>query len=100
LVYEESERDLVVLYHEFGVVTKDDQKERHLISMVEYGDPNGYSAMAKTVGFPAALGADLVLNGGASKGVITPTTADVYKPLLTALKQEGFKFQHIREVIP
>lgn len=33
------------------------------ISLVVYGDANGYSAMAKTVGYPAAIAARMVLDG-------------------------------------
>lgn len=33
-----------------------------------YGDPNGYSAMAKTVGLPAAMGTELLLSGTKEKG--------------------------------
>lgn len=31
--------------------------------MVAYGDPNGYSAMAKTVGYTAAIAAKMILQG-------------------------------------
>lgn len=35
--------------------------EQHEISLVVYGDPKGYSAMAKTVGYPCAIGARMIL---------------------------------------
>lgn len=31
--------------------------------MVAYGDPNGYSAMAKTVGYTGAIAAKMILQG-------------------------------------
>lgn len=37
--------------------------ENKHMSMVVYGDPNGFSAMAKTVGYPAAIAARLILDG-------------------------------------
>lgn len=90
LSYEPSERDMVCLYHDFEVLTKHGKKKRHLISMVQYGDPKGYSAMAKTVGIPAAIGTDLILNGKIDiKGVIVPTMKQVYAPILKQLEQEG-----------
>jgi hypothetical protein len=32
-------------------------------TLIAYGEPKGYSAMALTVGIPAAIGADLILQG-------------------------------------
>ncbi len=61
--------------------------------MVAYGDPNGHSAMAKTVGLPAAFGAELLLKGGMDgRGVVAPMTADFYEPILEKLELEGIKF--------
>lgn len=34
LTYEDGERDLVVLYHEFGVCHANGKRERHTISLV------------------------------------------------------------------
>jgi saccharopine dehydrogenase (NADP+, L-glutamate forming) len=31
--------------------------------MVEYGIPNGYTAMARTVGIPCAIAVQLILDG-------------------------------------
>ena len=41
----------------FQVVIKwpDNRRENRGINLVCYGDPKGYSAMAKTVGFPCAI---------------------------------------------
>ena len=38
-------------------------QERRTITMVEYGDPDGLSAMAKTVGIPTGIAAKLILEG-------------------------------------
>lgn len=38
-------------------------QERRTITMVEYGDPNGLSAMARAVGIPAGVAAKLILEG-------------------------------------
>ena len=72
--------------------------------MVEYGDPNGLSAMARTVGIPAGIAAKLILEGTWSynwslhaclclnsvslagkikhKGIVVPLTRDIYQPIL------------------
>lgn len=39
------------------------QRERRNITMVEYGDGQGTTAMARTVGLPAAIAAKMVLDG-------------------------------------
>lgn len=60
--------------------------------MVEYGDPKGYSAMAKTVGVPCAVATKLVLNGTISdKGVIAPMNAKINNPLIEELKKLGIE---------
>ena len=62
------------------------------IRLEVYGDPKGYSAMAKTVGYPVAIGAKMVLNGKVSKrGVLRPFIADIYQPILQELENEGIK---------
>ena len=63
LVYAAGERDMVIMHHVFGVERKDGSQERQTSTMVAYGDPSGYSAMAKTVGLPAAIAAEMILNG-------------------------------------
>lgn len=60
--------------------------------MVEYGEPKGYSAMAKTVGVPCAVATKLVLNGTISdKGVIAPMNAKINNPLIEELKKLGIE---------
>jgi saccharopine dehydrogenase (NADP+, L-glutamate forming) len=48
--YEEGERDFVMLQHKFEIEHKDGSRETRTSTLCEYGDPKGYSAMAKTVG--------------------------------------------------
>lgn len=50
-------RNMVGLRHSTGELeTKD-------VSLVAYGEPGRFSAMAKTVGYPAAIAARMLLNG-------------------------------------
>ena len=100
LKYEIDERDMVCLFHQFDITKRDGQLEKHTISMVEYWEEGGYSAMAKTVALPAAIGADLILTGQvATPGVLVPTSADIYQPVLEQLKAEGLKFQYSQQVL-
>ncbi|MBI2380984.1 MAG: saccharopine dehydrogenase NADP-binding domain-containing protein [Gammaproteobacteria bacterium] len=90
LQYREGERDMVVLHHKFVIRKTDGSVERKTSTLIAYGEAGGYTAMAKTVGIPAALAAQLILDGKIDRrGVILPVTQDVYEPLLDALAHEG-----------
>lgn len=67
--YEPGERDLVVLQHKFGIENKDGTTETRTSTLVDYGDPNGYSSMAKLVGVPCAVATKQILNGTLNKKV-------------------------------
>ncbi|KAJ3014576.1 hypothetical protein HKX48_005081 [Thoreauomyces humboldtii] len=93
LVYAPGERDMVAMHHEFGIQWRDGSKEKRTSTLFAYGDPQGYSAMAKTVGLPAAIGSELLLNAQLTRrGVIAPMTKDVYQPMLHKLEAEGIRF--------
>ncbi|XP_076056603.1 lysine ketoglutarate reductase/saccharopine dehydrogenase isoform X2 [Oratosquilla oratoria] len=84
------ERDLIVLRHEVEIAWQDGGRELRGINMVSYGDTGGYSAMAKTVGYPAAIATKMVLdNEIQGKGMVLPFSKSVYKPILDRLRNEG-----------
>lgn len=60
---ESHERDLVILRHEVGIRWQDGRREERGINFVVYGQPGGHSAMAQTVGKPAAIAAKMILDG-------------------------------------
>ena len=87
--YESGERDFVMLQHKFEIENKDGSKETRTSTLCEYGDPNGYSAMAKLVGVPCALAVKQVLNGTISaKGILAPMSMDIVTPLMVELKEK------------
>jgi saccharopine dehydrogenase-like NADP-dependent oxidoreductase len=93
LVYEKGERDMVAMHHEFGIKWANGSIENRSSTMIAYGDPNGYSAMAKTVGYPAAIAVDMILKGEIKeRGVIAPMSPEIYEPMLKKLNAEGIKF--------
>lgn len=51
------------MYHEIGVLWPGNRHEQKIVTLVTYGDMNGYTAMAKTVGIPVAIASDMVLQG-------------------------------------
>ena len=81
---------MVVLQHQFRSTSSLGETELRESTLILEGDVEGYSAMAKTVGTPAAIAADLLASGKITqKGVILPMTEEIYTPLLKALAEEG-----------
>jgi len=88
--FEDNERDLVMLQHKFEIEHKDGSKETRTSTLCEYGDPKGYSAMAKLVGVPCGVAVLQVLNGTISdKGILAPMTPKINDPLMAELKKYG-----------
>jgi saccharopine dehydrogenase-like NADP-dependent oxidoreductase len=64
------------------------------------GRPFGHSAMARAVSLPAAIASRLILEGTIrSKGVLIPTTKEIYKPVLSELAENGYKFEYKTQAI-
>ncbi|XP_050705954.1 alpha-aminoadipic semialdehyde synthase, mitochondrial-like [Eriocheir sinensis] len=90
LRFESGESDLVVLRHEVTALWPDGKQEVKGITLVEYGDPEGFSAMARTVGLPAAMCVRMLLGGELqTRGCVLPLRKDIYSTLLTRLQAEG-----------
>lgn len=95
LKYEKNEQDMIVMQHRMVLVDKQGNKQFHRSTLVEKGDVGGFSAMAKTVGYPAAIAADLILKGKINrKGVCIPVTKDIYQPVLAELETLNIKMTH------
>merc|ERR1712008_1850 len=90
LSYGPSERDMILMRHDVLIKWPDNRRENRGINLVCYGDPKGYSAMAKTVGFPCAVATRMVLDKEIQKrGMVLPFTSDIYRPMIDRLKSEG-----------
>ncbi|GJJ70109.1 alpha-aminoadipic semialdehyde synthase [Entomortierella parvispora] len=90
LKYNPMERDMVILHHEFGVQLKDGTDQTRTSTLVSYGTFETYTAMAKTVGLPAAMATEMLLKGEIpEKGVLAPTMPHVYNTILDKLNREG-----------
>lgn len=96
LSYNRGERDLVVMLHEFDIQHADGKYERVTSTLVEYGNPDGDSAMARTTGLPVAIAAKLVLRGEFYKpGIHIPVDREIYEPVLKELEDLGIKVKDI-----
>lgn len=54
---------MIVMRDSFGIRYPSGHLENKIIDLVVYGDSNGFSAMAKTVGLPTAMAAKMLLDG-------------------------------------
>ncbi|KAL8766713.1 MAG: hypothetical protein Q9209_006582 [Squamulea sp. 1 TL-2023] len=92
--YQRGERDLVMLQHKFVVEWQDGAKETYTSTLELYGDPNGYSAMAKSVGMTCSIAAQLLLDRHETfktPGVLAPYRKEMCDPIRERLEQEGIK---------
>ena len=91
--YREGERDMIVLVHEFQAAYG--EREESIIStLIDFGTPEGESAMARTVGTPAAVAARMILEGAIDlTGVHIPVLPGIYEPVLDELERLGIAFE-------
>ncbi|KAI9312128.1 saccharopine dehydrogenase [Dichotomocladium elegans] len=88
--YGEDERDLVFLQHRFEIELKDGTHQTRTSTLIEYGVPGGFSAMAKTVGVPCGIATQLILDGKITeKGVLAPMTPSINDPIMELLEKEN-----------
>ncbi|PKA52944.1 Alpha-aminoadipic semialdehyde synthase [Apostasia shenzhenica] len=104
LSYSMEEQDMVLLHHEIEVEHPDGRTaENHKATLLEFGRTmNGRTttAMALTVGIPAAIGTLLLLqNRVQTRGVIRPIEPEVYIPALQMLEACEIKIMEKIEVL-
>ncbi|KAI4874970.1 hypothetical protein NFI96_032979 [Prochilodus magdalenae] len=93
LSFDKGERDMIIMRNDVGIRHPTGELEMKHMSLVVYGDPKGFSAMAKTVGYPAAIAARMLLNGELNtKGLVVPLAKNIYSPVLKRLQEEGLQF--------
>ena len=92
--YTDEERDVVVVRTDVKG-TRDGKPARALYQMIDYRDlETGHSAMSRTVGFTASVGALLIARGRiARRGVLSPVRDVPYDLLLQELEKRSI---HIR----
>lgn len=85
--YQEGERDMIVLKHEFVAEYPRERKSVKIEStLIDFGIPKGDSAMSRTVSLPAAIAAKLILTNKIKlTGVQIPVIPEIYEPVLNEL---------------
>jgi saccharopine dehydrogenase (NADP+, L-glutamate forming) len=93
------DKDMIIMQHEFQYNL--DGKQHELKStLVMEGRDAVRTAMSKTVGLPLAVFVCLVMTGEITKNSATrPVTAEIYKPILVELKNQGIDFKHAHQMI-
>jgi saccharopine dehydrogenase (NADP+, L-glutamate forming) len=98
--YEEGERDMLVMQHEF-IAAYPDHKEQITATMIDFGIPGGDSSMSRTVGLPAAIASRMILEEEITrKGVLVPVLPDIYEPVLARLEQLDISLKETAQPIP
>jgi saccharopine dehydrogenase (NADP+, L-glutamate forming) len=90
--FKDGDIDMLVFYDRQEYVLNDELRE-HVSYMVTKGQDHLHTAISRTVGLPAAIGAKLILNGKIkSRGVILPLEKEVYDPILNELEELGIGY--------
>jgi saccharopine dehydrogenase-like NADP-dependent oxidoreductase len=94
------DRDQVVMQHLFEYELAG-QPRRRTASLVVTGADATHTAMAQTVGLPLGMAVRRLLQGEvAGRGVVIPTTADLYAPILQELATDyGLAFEEHDEAL-
>ena len=91
---EKKDKDMIVMYHEFGYETSLGENKKIISTMVCKGKDDTYTAMAKTVGLPLAISSILLLNNKINlTGIHTPIDKEIYNPVLKELEANGINFE-------
>ena len=88
-------KDMVAIMHELEAFfpEENDRREQITSTFIKYGEPGGFTAIAQTVGLPAALATELLLTDKLPiTGCHIPTHPAVYPLVLKALDKMGYKF--------
>lgn len=94
-------RDVVILHHklEIGYPEQNGRLEEITSTLVYEGEPGGFTAMTKTVGFVTAIAARLVLEGKIPlTGAQIPMHPSIYTPILEELGRVGLSFRETMTV--
>lgn len=88
-----NDKDMIVMYHKFGYEINGQRKQIDA-TMVNIGQDQVETAMARTVGLPVAMATLRILNGEiTTPGVQLPISKEVYEPILKELEDYGITFK-------
>jgi hypothetical protein len=98
LALQPEDHDMIVMLHEIEY-RLNERKSAVKSLLIVKGEDRLRTAMAKTVGLPLGIAAKLILQGKISTtGVQIPVTPEIFKPVLSELKEEGIVFSEKYEL--
>jgi saccharopine dehydrogenase-like NADP-dependent oxidoreductase len=96
LQYKDNERDVAVIRVEARGL-QGGKRKRVIYQVIDRRDlRTGFTAMTRTVGFTASIGAQMILRGDIRKrGVLTPVRDVPFALFSEELRQRGIQVEHI-----
>ena len=92
LKFKNGDTDMLVFYERIQY-RLNGRLHEHVSHLVTKGLDHDHTAISRTVGLPAAIGAKLILNGQIkTRGVLYPWTREVYEPILNELAELGISY--------
>ena len=80
---------MICMHHTFKILNADGSKETITSTLINYGVKGGNTSMARTVTIPVAIAISKILSGEITNtGVVRPTTADIYVPILKEMSDK------------
>ena len=93
LKFKQEDIDMLVFFERIQYRLEGEDYE-HVSHLVTRGLDQKHTAISRTVGLPAAIGAKLILNGEIkSRGVLYPWTREVYEPVMNELEEFGIAYK-------
>jgi len=90
MAYGPGEKDMIVLRHDFVARFPDGPDEHITSTLIDFGQVDEDSSMARTVSLPAAVATKLILTGKVMlPGVHVPVVPEIYNPVLDELTTMG-----------
>lgn len=90
------DKDMIVMYHKFGY-EQDGKRKQIDATMVNIGEDQSETAMARTVGLPVGIATLRILNKQiTTPGVQLPISKEVYTPILKELEEYGITFKEYK----
>lgn len=100
LYYRQGEKDMLILKHYFLVEYPQNRRERITSTLIDYGIPNGDTAMARTVSLPMAIATHLIAQKRiCEKGVRIPVDPEIYEPVLSELETLGLSMHEEKTTV-
>lgn len=99
LKFQDGDTDMLVFYERLEYKLEGKLYE-HVSHLVSIGLDHWHTAISRTVGLPAAIGAKLILNGEInSRGVLYPWVKEVYEPVLAELEDLGIAYSSFDKIL-